>query len=48
MFSKHYQDELQFLREMGLEFSKTHPEAAPFLSGPGGDPDVERLLEGFA
>ncbi|MHC5080172.1 MAG: type VI secretion system baseplate subunit TssF [Planctomycetota bacterium] len=48
MFSKHYQDELQFLREMGREYSRTHPEAAPFLSGPGGDPDVERLLEGFA
>ncbi|MHC4778422.1 MAG: type VI secretion system baseplate subunit TssF, partial [Planctomycetota bacterium] len=48
MFSRHYQDELQFLREMGREFSRAHPEAAPFLSGPGGDPDVERLLEGFA
>jgi type VI secretion system protein ImpG len=48
VFSKHYQDELQFLREMGREFSQAHPEAARFLSGPGGDPDVERLLEGFA
>jgi type VI secretion system protein ImpG len=48
VFSKHYQDELAFLRELGREFSRAHPEAAPFLSGPGGDPDVERLLEGFA
>jgi len=48
VFSKYYQDELAFMRELGREFAKAHPEAAPFLSGPGGDPDVERLMEGFA
>jgi len=48
VFNKYYQDELQFLRELGEEFSRAHPNAAHYLSGPGRDPDVERLLEGFA
>ena len=48
MFNKYYQDELAFLRELGREFSQAHPEAAPFLSERGADPDVERMLEGFA
>ena len=48
MFNKYYQDELSFLREMGREFSRTYPEAAPLLAEAGSDPDVERLLEGFA
>ncbi len=47
-FNKYYQDELSFLREMGREFAQAHPEAAHFLAERGGDPDVERLLEGFA
>lgn len=48
MFNKYYQQELQNLRELAAEFSKTHPIAAPMLSGPKPDPDVERLLEGVA
>jgi type VI secretion system protein ImpG len=48
VFNKYYQDELSFLREMGREFSQSHPDAAPYLSEAGADPDVERLLEGFA
>ena len=48
MFNKYYQQELQNLRELAVEFSKTHPIAAPMLSGPKPDPDVERLLEGVA
>lgn len=48
MFNKYYQDELQFLRELGEEFARAHPAAAHYLSGPGRDPDVERLLEGVA
>ena len=48
MFNKYYQDELVFLREMGREFSAANPEAARFLAEPGSDPDVERMLEGFA
>ena len=47
-FNKYYQDELSFLREMGKEFAQAHPEAAQFLAEKGSDPDVERLLEGFA
>lgn len=48
MFNKYYQDELVFLREMGREFADANPEAARFLAEPGADPDVERMLEGFA
>ncbi len=33
---------------MGKEFAQAHPEAAHFLSEGESDPDVERLLEGFA
>jgi type VI secretion system protein ImpG len=48
MFNKYYQDELLFLRQLGEEFSRAHPAAAHFLGQTGSDPDVERLLEGFA
>jgi len=48
MFNKYYQQELNALRELGSEFSRTHPALAPMLSGPASDPDVERLLEGVA
>ncbi len=48
MFNRYYQQELQNLRELAVEFSRTHPVAAPMLSGPKPDPDVERLLEGVA
>src|SRR5688572_5458247 len=48
MFSKYYQGELQYLRELGREYGKAYPESAGMLVERGGDPDVERLLEGFA
>jgi type VI secretion system protein ImpG len=48
MYSKYYQDELAFLREMGKEFSQSFPALAHMLAERGSDPDVERLLEGFA
>ena len=48
MFNQYYQDELTFLKEQGEEFARSHPTAAHFLSASGNDPDVERLLEGFA
>ncbi len=48
MFSDYYKNELRHLKEMGEEFSKTHPILAPMLKGPSADPDVERLLEGVA
>jgi type VI secretion system protein ImpG len=48
MFAKYYQAELQFLRELGRSFGETHPDSAAQLVERGGDPDVERLLEGFS
>lgn len=48
MFAKYYQDELAWLREMGAELANARPEMARYLGEPGADPDVERLLEGFA
>ncbi len=46
--SKYFQDELTYLRESGAEFAKYHPKLTHFLSEGTFDPDVERLLEGFA
>ncbi len=48
MFNKYYQDELQFLRQLGEEFARAYPAHAHFLGQMGSDPDVERLMEGFA
>ncbi len=48
MFSKYYQAELAYLRDMGREFGRAHPAMAGLLSERGGDPDAERLLEGVA
>lgn len=47
-FNKYFNDELSALRELGREFSERNPRLAPFLSAEAQDPDVERLLEGFA
>jgi type VI secretion system protein ImpG len=46
--SKYYESELAYLREMGREFALVHPSTAGLLAERGNDPDVERLLEGFA
>ena len=43
-----YRDELAFLRLQGQSFAKRHPQLARFLGESSSDPDVERLLEGFA
>jgi type VI secretion system protein ImpG len=48
MFSKHYQAELAFLRSAGKAYADANPSTAGLLADRGGDPDVERLLEGFA
>jgi type VI secretion system protein ImpG len=48
MINKYYQDELAYLREMGRDFARIYPEAAHFVGESSQDPDVERLLEGFA
>ncbi len=47
-FNTYYQDELTWLREMGREYARLHPEAAGMLAENASDPDVERMLEGFA
>lgn len=47
-FNRYYQSELSALRQLGRRFSERNPALAPFLAEPGQDPDVERLLEGFA
>lgn len=44
----YYRDELSYLREMGDLFAKTNPRLSKHLSKDASDPDVERLLEGFA
>ncbi|AIR68641.1 MULTISPECIES: type VI secretion system baseplate subunit TssF [Dickeya] len=43
-----FRDELAYLRLQGREFARAHPELTRFLSEQTTDPDVERLLEGFA
>ncbi|MGU5737731.1 type VI secretion system baseplate subunit TssF [Aeromonas caviae] len=49
MSLEHYfRDELAFLRLQGREFAEAYPELTRFLSEQNTDPDVERLLEGFA
>ncbi len=48
MFGRYYQSELAYLREMGRAFGEANPRVAGLLAERGGDPDVERLLEGFA
>ncbi len=48
---RHYNQELQHLREMGAEFAAQFPKIASRLKMDGlevSDPYVERLLEGFA
>lgn len=47
-FNHYYQSELTALRQMGSRFAQRNPALAPFLGQSGKDPDVERLLEGFA
>ena len=45
---KFFRDELAFLKEQGAAFTEVHPQLSRFLQGKNTDPDVERLLEGFA
>lgn len=47
-FNYYYQSELTALRQLGRRFAERSPALAPFLGQAGRDPDVERLLEGFA
>ncbi len=43
-----FQEELSYLHELGTEFSEQNPKLSRYLSAKAKDPDVERLLEGFA
>lgn len=45
---KYFRQELEYLRELGKEVAVEKPHLANFLSEKSADPDVERLLEGFA
>ncbi len=45
---KYFREELAFLKEQGKLFSEIYPQLSRFLGGRNTDPDVERLLEGFA
>jgi type VI secretion system protein ImpG len=48
MLNRYYRDELNFLKRQGREFAQANPGLSRFLSERSTDPDVERLLEGFA
>jgi len=43
-----FRDELAYLRLLGKEFAEQNPGLSRFLSDKSTDPDIERLLEGFA
>jgi type VI secretion system protein ImpG len=47
-FNQYYQSELNALRQLGGVFAERNPALAHFLGQGARDPDVERLLEGFA
>lgn len=48
MSNRYYQDELNYIQSLGAEFAKRHPDTAGMLGADASDPDVERLLQGFA
>ena len=47
-FNHYYQSELTALCQLGRRSAKRSLALAPFLGQAGRDPDMERLLEGFA
>ncbi len=48
VFNDYFKNELIALRTDGADFSKKNPGLSSYLSKEGQDPDVERLMEGFA
>ncbi|GAA0783513.1 type VI secretion system baseplate subunit TssF [Roseibium denhamense] len=46
--NSYYQDELNYLKELGGAFAKANPRLSKYLDDDPSDPDVERLMEGFA
>lgn len=47
-FEKYFRDELDYIRQLGKAVAAEKPHLTTFLSEQSSDPDVERLLEGFA
>jgi type VI secretion system protein ImpG len=47
-FNTYYRDELSYLRDVGALFARANPRLSSYLGRQATDPDVERLLEGFA
>lgn len=47
-FNRYFQEELTYLRELGTEFARANPNLVRFLGEDSTDPDVQRLIEGFA
>ena len=47
-FNRYYQSELTALRQLGRRLAERSPALSSYLGQTGQDPDVERLLEGFA
>lgn len=45
---RYYREELDYLRQLGKLLAREKPHLARFLAEKEGDPDVERLMEGFA
>lgn len=48
MEERYFREELDYIRQLGKQLSQEKPHLARFLAEKGTDPDVERLLEGFA
>ncbi len=48
MLERYFQEELDYLHQTGEEFSAAFPKMVKYLSSRATDPDVERMLEGFA
>ncbi len=48
MLDRYFQEELDYLRRSGDDFSQAFPKLTKYLSTRSTDPDVERLIEGFA
>lgn len=45
---RYFREELDYIRQLGKVLAKEKPHLARFLAEKGTDPDVERMLEGFA
>lgn len=48
MFRDFFQEELEYLRELGRAMAREYPDLEPFLAAPEGDAAIERILEGTA